>query len=107
MAEAGASQFTFHLEVARGKWQQLVKKIKDVGMRVGVAIKPRTPVDEVFPLVESDIHVDMVLVMTVEPGFGGQKFMPETMSKVKVLRQRYPWLDIEIFLDRTDCHHNT
>lgn len=94
--KAGASGFTFHVEVAKDNWQELVHKIKAGGMRAGVALRPGTPIEEVFPLVESDEPVDMVLVMTVEPGFGGQSFMPETMPKVKALRRKFPHLDIEV-----------
>ncbi|KDO55617.1 hypothetical protein CISIN_1g031549mg [Citrus sinensis] len=65
-------------------------------MRPGVALKPGTSVEEVYPLVEGANPVEMVLVMTVEPGFGGQKFMPEMMDKVRSLRNRYPSLDIEV-----------
>jgi len=65
-------------------------------MRPGVALKPGTPVEDVYPLLEGENPVEMVLVMTVEPGFGGQKFMPEMMDKVRVLRNKYPSLDIEV-----------
>lgn len=96
MGKAGASGFTFHVEVSKENWQELVQKIKAKGMRPGVALKPGTPIEEVYPLVEGEYPVEMVLVMTVEPGFGGQKFMPETMEKVRVLRKKYPSLDIEV-----------
>lgn len=62
-------------------------------MQVGVAIKPGTPVEAVLPFVDL---VDMVLVMTVEPGFGGQKFMADMMPKVRLLREKYPTKDIEV-----------
>ena len=61
--------------------------------QVGIGIKPGTPVEEVLPYAE---QVDMVLVMTVEPGFGGQKFMEDMMPKVDTLRKKYPGLDIEV-----------
>lgn len=96
LAKAGASGFTFHVEVAKEYWQELVNKIKTRGMRPGVALKPGTPVQEVYSLVEGENPVEMVLVMTVEPGFGGQKFMPEMMDKVRLLREKYPSLDIEV-----------
>ncbi|KAH0471157.1 hypothetical protein IEQ34_000880 [Dendrobium chrysotoxum] len=81
-AKAGASGFTFHLEVSKENWKEIIQGIKLKGMRPGVALKPGTPIEEVYPLVESENPVEMVLVMTVEPGFGGQKFMPEMMDKV-------------------------
>ncbi|CAB4275425.1 unnamed protein product [Prunus armeniaca] len=77
-------------------WQELVQRIKSKGMKPGVALKPGTPIEDVYPLVEGENPVEMVLVMTVEPGFGGQKFMPEMMEKVRTLRERYPSLDIEV-----------
>lgn len=96
LGKAGASGFTFHVEASKDNWQELIRKIKSKGMRPGVALKPKTPIEEVYPLVESETPAEMVLVMTVEPGFGGQKFMPETMDKVRALRQKYPSLDIEV-----------
>uniref|UniRef100_A0A1S2XHJ8 ribulose-phosphate 3-epimerase n=1 Tax=Cicer arietinum TaxID=3827 RepID=A0A1S2XHJ8_CICAR len=88
--KAGASGFTFHIETSKDNWKELIENIKSHGMRPGVAIKPGTSVEEVYPLVEAETPVEMVLVMTVEPGFGGQKFMPETMDKVRILRKKYP-----------------
>ncbi|MFS7978464.1 putative ribulose-phosphate 3-epimerase [Helianthus anomalus] len=96
LGKAGASGFTFHVEVSKDNWQELVKRIKSKGMRPGVALKPGTAVEEVYPLLEGENPVEMVLVMTVEPGFGGQKFMPDMMDKVRTLREKYPTLDIEV-----------
>lgn len=92
IADAGGDQFTFHLEATREPLA-LIQQIRDAGMKVGVAVKPGTPVADVFPLVDK---VDMVLVMTVEPGFGGQKFMADMMPKVETLRAKFPALDIEV-----------
>ena len=64
-------------------------------MKVGVGLKPGTKVDVVTEWVDQGL-VDMVLVMTVEPGFGGQSFMEGMMSKVEALRKAYPTLDIEV-----------
>ncbi|KAA8548222.1 hypothetical protein F0562_004517 [Nyssa sinensis] len=96
LGKAGASGFTFHVEISKDNWQELVQQIKSKGMRPGVALKPGTPIEEVYPLLEGENPVELVLVMTVEPGFGGQKFMPEMMDKVRVLRKKYPSLDIEV-----------
>ncbi|XP_020580678.1 ribulose-phosphate 3-epimerase, cytoplasmic isoform, partial [Phalaenopsis equestris] len=96
LAKAGASGFTFHIEVSKENWKELIQGIKLRGMRPAVALKPGTPIEEVYPLVESENPVEMVLVMTVEPGFGGQKFMPEMMDKVRELRRKFPSLDIEV-----------
>ena len=64
-------------------------------MKVGVGVKPGTKVDTVLEWVDQGL-VDMVLIMTVEPGFGGQKFMADMMPKVRTLRDKYPHLDIEV-----------
>ncbi|PIK46869.1 putative ribulose-phosphate 3-epimerase-like [Apostichopus japonicus] len=92
MADAGADQYTFHIE-ATDKPTETIKKIKDAGMKVGIGVKPKTPVESVFPFVED---VDMILIMTVEPGFGGQSFMEDMMPKVQALRAKYRSLDIEV-----------
>eukprot|EP00667_Euglena_gracilis_P022591 EG_transcript_25205 len=90
--DAGGDQYTFHLE-ATADPRSLIKQIREAGMKVGLALKPGTPVSACLDLVDL---VDMVLVMTVEPGFGGQKFMPEMMPKVQALRAQFPALDIEV-----------
>ena len=112
-AAAGCDLYCFHYEAAfstaaetpsaqselRTNPRELVRYVHSLGLQAGVAIKPGTPVDVLRDLVEAPLSVerpDMVLVMTVEPGFGGQKFMPEQMSKVRWLRERYPDLNIEV-----------
>merc|ERR1711865_1132825 len=90
--DAGGDQFTFHLESTNDP-AALIQMIRDADMKVGMAIKPGTSVEACKQFVAS---VDMVLVMTVEPGFGGQSFMPSMMPKVRELRDEYPDLDIEV-----------
>lgn len=85
-------QFTFHYESTKDPLS-LIKKIREHGMKVGVALKPNTPAEVVDNL--GDL-VDMVLVMTVEPGFGGQSFMPEMMPKVKYIRDKFNSLDVQV-----------
>ncbi|XP_058888507.1 ribulose-phosphate 3-epimerase isoform X3 [Acipenser ruthenus] len=92
MAAAGANQYTFHLE-ATVNAGALIKDIRENGMKVGLAIKPGTTVEELGPWAG---QIDMALVMTVEPGFGGQKFMEDMMPKVNWLRTQFPSLDIEV-----------
>ena len=95
LQEAGASQFTFHLEsdLPNQDAREMIQRIRMAGMRVGIVIKPGTPVESLFPFVEL---VDLVLIMTVEPGFSGQSFMTAPLSKVRTLRERYPHLDIQV-----------
>jgi len=94
MSEAGANNYTFHYEACKDP-QQLIKDIQSSGMRAGVAIKPGTPVKCLIELMKVQ-KFDIALVMTVEPGFGGQSFMVPMMDKVKQLRQNFPSLDIEV-----------
>lgn len=80
--KSGADIIVFHIE-SSSPVQETVDKIISCGCRAGISVKPKTPVEEVFPYLDK---LDMVLVMTVEPGFGGQSFMYETMDKIKTLR---------------------
>lgn len=80
--KAGADIITFHVE-SSSPAEETVDKIHECGCKAGISVKPKTGVEEILPLLEK---LDMVLVMTVEPGFGGQSFMPETMEKIKTLR---------------------
>eukprot|EP01037_Dinobryon_pediforme_P021002 gene21002-21754_t len=77
MSAAGADIFTFHIEVESDK-KSLISSIKKSGMKAGIALRPGTPLEAVFPYLD---EVDQILIMTVEPGFGGQSFMPEMMPK--------------------------
>lgn len=65
-------------------------------MEVGLALSPKTPIDATIQELISEKRVDKILIMTVEPGFGGQKFQLEMMSKVTYLRQKYPDLHIQV-----------
>eukprot|EP00833_Pecoramyces_ruminatium_P014050 jgi/Orpsp1_1/1188082/evm.model.d7180000062336.1 len=78
-AKVGANMFTFHIEAAAEKTEALIEKIKKAGMKVGLAVKPKTPVEDVIPFAGK---VDMVLIMTVEPGFGGQSLIENCLEKV-------------------------
>ena len=95
LKKAGASNITFHIEsdMPEGGVPAMIKMIHDAGMKAGIVIKPDTPVDTVFPYAND---VDLVLIMTVHPGFSGQKFMPEMMPKVKTLREKFPDLNIQV-----------
>eukprot|EP00063_Salmo_salar_P045372 XP_014020207.1 PREDICTED: ribulose-phosphate 3-epimerase-like [Salmo salar] len=91
MAAAGANQCTFHQEATTNAGN-LIKEIRESGMKVKQwAIKPGTTVEELAPWAG---QINMALVMTVEPGFGGQKFMEDMMPKVSWLRSQFPSLDI-------------
>ncbi|KAK2721650.1 hypothetical protein QYM36_003824 [Artemia franciscana] len=92
MAEAGVNRYIFHLE-ATNDIETLVSKIQEAGMKVGIGIKPNTPVDDVIQYVDL---CDLVLIMTVEPGFGGQTFMQSMIPKIKYIRSQFPDVDIEV-----------
>ncbi|MBQ8772630.1 MAG: ribulose-phosphate 3-epimerase [Clostridia bacterium] len=81
-AKAGADIITFHLEVAKDVIAT-INTIKKSGCKVGISIKPATPVAEIEPYLPL---IDMVLVMSVEPGFGGQKFMPSAVQRIAQIR---------------------
>jgi ribulose-phosphate 3-epimerase len=81
-AELGAASVTFHLEAAADP-VALARRLRDMGSRAGVAIKPGTAGEALYDILD---EFDQVLVMTVEPGFGGQGFIPEMMPKLRALR---------------------
>ncbi|KAL1865416.1 hypothetical protein VTK73DRAFT_5285 [Phialemonium thermophilum] len=111
--KAGCDLYCFHYEAAsstaaespeakselKTSPRELIRYIHDNGMLAGIAIKPATKVDVLWDVLDSPDpkeRPDMVLVMTVEPGFGGQKFMASELPKVQELRKRYPNLNIEV-----------
>ncbi len=81
--QAGADLITIHYESCENP-AEVVRYIKSRGIKAAVAIKPATPAEVLFPMLKD---LDMALVMTVEPGFGGQKLIPETVEKVRTLRK--------------------
>ena len=79
----GADSITVHAEACEDL-ERTIDRIKDAGVKVGVSIKPATPVNDISHMLED---VDMVLIMTVQPGFGGQKYMDECTEKIQELRE--------------------
>lgn len=112
--EAGCDLYCFHYEAAifstaaespeatsseKTNPKELIRFIHDNGMQAGIALKPDTAVDVLWEILESadeKERPDMVLIMTVHPGFGGQKFMASELPKVSALRAKYPNLNIEV-----------
>ncbi len=84
--QAGADIITFHLEAVKGMEEcvALCKHIRKKGIKVGVSVKPNTAVDVLLPYLS---EIDIILIMSVEPGFGGQQFLAHTLDKVRILRQ--------------------
>jgi ribulose-phosphate 3-epimerase len=96
-AKAGANMITFHVE-AEEDIPGTIRAIHELGVSAGLVVKPKTPAEAVFPYLQD---VDMVLVMTVEPGFGGQKYMADMCPKIRAIREEAkrvgrPDLDIEV-----------
>ena len=81
-AKCGADSITFHLEATKDA-ESVIDKIHKAGCRAGLSIKPGTAVEEVKPYLSK---VDMLLIMTVEPGFGGQKYIPESTERIRKVR---------------------
>jgi ribulose-phosphate 3-epimerase len=96
-AEAGSYSVTFHAE-ASGDPIALARRLRDIGARAGLAVKPGTPIE---PYLEHLPEFDQLLVMTVEPGFGGQSFMEDTMPKLRQAAQavRKSGLDVWLQVD--------
>lgn len=94
-ANAGADIITFHIE-SDSDVQETIDKIKACGKKPGLVIKPNTKAEEVFPYLKD---LFMVLVMTVEPGFGGQSFMADMLPKVKEIREEANKVNPELLIE--------
>lgn len=96
-AKAGADLITFHVE-SDSDPRDTIDRIRELGCKVGISVKPKTPAEAIFPYLDL---VDMVLVMTVEPGFGGQSFMADMMPKVAAVyaEAKARGLNIDIQVD--------
>lgn len=81
--KAGADIITIHIE-STDKVLETLRYIRSKGLKAAISVKPNTPIEEVFSYL---CELDMVLIMTVEPGFGGQKLIPETLAKIKALKK--------------------
>jgi len=84
IVKAGANNITFHIEASPDA-VSVAKEIRKLGCNVGITLNPATPVESIYPVLE---HVDLVLIMSVVPGFSGQKFMPEVLPKVREVKKR-------------------
>ena len=91
-AKSGADIITVHLEAVKDM-DKMIEQLRSLGVKIGVSINPETDVEKLIPFAD---RIDMALVMTVHPGFGGQSLIEECLDKVKVLRQKFPELDIEV-----------
>ena len=94
-AKAGADIIGFHVE-AGSDIDETIDLIHSFGKKACLTIKPKTPADAVFPYLEK---LDMVLVMSVEPGFGGQAFMPESLPKITAIREKADELGLDIDIE--------
>ena len=82
--DVGADWITVHLEAVKDREAEVIQQIKDTGAKAGISIKPDTPAEAAIPFLS---EVDLVLIMSVHPGFGGQKFIPDALSKVIVFHE--------------------
>lgn len=94
-ADAGADIITFHVE-CDSDIDKTINKIRSRGVKPGLVIKPNTPASAVFPYLDK---IDLVLVMTVEPGFGGQSFMADMLPKVKEIKDECNRRGIEMLIE--------
>ena len=95
MIEAGADIVTAHFEAVKDP-VAFCKLVRDRGAKAGLALRPRTPASALFPYLP---YVDLVLEMTVEPGFGGQKMIPETLEKIRELRREIDRLGLPVEIE--------
>ncbi len=83
---------TIHLEITKDI-KSILKTIKDKGYKCGIAIKPKTDIKKLIPYIKD---IDLILIMSVEPGFGGQEFIPNTINRIKEIKELNPNLIIEV-----------
>jgi ribulose-phosphate 3-epimerase len=103
-ADAGADLITFHVEAVADAIP-VIDAIHELGCAAGISVKPGTPAEALFPYLDK---VELILIMTVEPGFGGQSFMADMMPKVKAVRKRIVELDVPVQLQVDGgIDHNT
>ncbi len=97
IASAGADSITFHLE-AKDDPREVIAAIKKAGKKVGLSIKPKTEVEAILPFLK---EIDLLLIMTVEPGFGGQAYIPESTERIRKARKLFSkaGLDTDIQVD--------
>ncbi|MCH5201204.1 MAG: ribulose-phosphate 3-epimerase [Oscillospiraceae bacterium] len=94
-AESGSDMITFHVE-SRSDIDHTINKIHQLGMKAGLSIRPDTPAEAVFPYLE---RIELVLVMTVEPGYGGQGFLSYTLPKITQIRERAEQVNPSLFIE--------
>lgn len=92
VAKAGVDSITIHVE-ATNHLHRALQMIKSLGIKAGVALNPATDIEVLDNVIDL---IDLVLVMTVNPGFGGQKFIDNTLQKIKRIRKKYPHIDIQV-----------
>lgn len=92
IVKAGADNITIHYEATK-HLNRAVNLIKSYGIRAGIALNPSTPINVLDTIIS---EVDFILIMTVNPGFGGQKFIESSIEKIRELRNKYPNIDIQV-----------
>lgn len=93
--KAGADILTIHVESTENIGRTL-QQIRALGAKAGLTLRPGTDIDDIMPYLG---HVDLVLVMTVEPGFGGQKFMMDQVEKIQILREEIDRRDLKVWIE--------
>ncbi len=91
--KAGASSISTHIELGEESVRKSMKLTQNAGLKYAVVVNPPTPIEKVFPVLD---EIDYILIMSVNPGFGGQSFMPEVLEKIKTIRKMKPDLEIQI-----------
>jgi ribulose-phosphate 3-epimerase len=105
--DAGADHLTIHIE-ATTRPEAVLRQIRDLGMKPGITLRPATPIERIYPFLPL---VDLVLVMTVDPGFSGQKFMLDQVAKIALLREQFqklghsPLLEIDGGVNAETVHY--